>query len=44
MNLFIYLEMLEEKILAEYLRTFFNDPMGDGGQWDMAKQLYFIME
>ena len=37
MNLNYYLEMLEEDNSAEYLRTFFNDPMGDGGQWDMAK-------
>jgi len=37
MNLKYYIEMLEEKNSKEYLRTFFNDPMGDGGQWDMAK-------
>ena len=37
MNLKYYVEMLEEENSEEYLRTFFNDPMGDGGQWDMAK-------
>lgn len=37
MNLNYYLEILNEENSEEYLRTFFNDPMGDGGQWDMAK-------
>lgn len=37
LNLTYYLEILEEVNSDEYLRTFFNDPMGDGGQWDMAK-------
>lgn len=36
-NLEYYIQMLEEAKSDEYLRTFFNDPMGDGGQWDMAK-------
>tara|TARA_B110000908_G_C10266695_1_gene464718 strand:- start:1876 stop:3186 length:1311 start_codon:yes stop_codon:yes gene_type:complete len=39
MNLNYYLEILQEKNSSEYLRTFFNDPMGDGGQWDMAKAI-----
>ena len=37
MNLNYYVEMLSENNSDEYLRTFFSDPMGDGGQWDMAK-------
>ena len=37
MNLNYYIKMLQENNSGEYLRTFFNDPMGDGGQWDMAK-------
>jgi bleomycin hydrolase len=39
MNLKYYTMMLEEKQKDEYLRTFWNDPMGDGGQWDMAKAI-----
>lgn len=39
MNLKYYTMMLEEKNKDEYLRTFWNDPMGDGGQWDMAKAI-----
>ena len=37
MNLNYYIKMLNEANVGEYLRTFFNDPMGDGGHWDMAK-------
>lgn len=39
MNLNYYLEMLNEDNSDSYQRTFFNDPMGDGGQWDMARAI-----
>jgi bleomycin hydrolase len=38
-NLIVYSKINKMKNKTEYLSHFLKDPMGDGGQWDMAKEL-----
>jgi len=38
-NLMIYSKINRMDNKTEYLSHFLKDPMGDGGQWDMAKEL-----
>jgi bleomycin hydrolase len=38
-NLMIYSKINKMENKTEYLSHFLKDPMGDGGQWDMAKEL-----
>jgi len=38
-NLMVYSKINKMENKSEYLSHFLKDPMGDGGQWDMAKEL-----